>query len=302
MRRRLLALLGLLLAAGCAVPEPSQPGPIAAPQGRYAEQLHRVPVQEVGGSERLILLRVCQPPNHVGPRPLVVINHGSPGDAASRRRMQPWSCESPPVQWFLSRGYVAAMPLRRGYGADRGAWSENYGRCEQPDFVTAGLETARDIAAATAYARGLPEVRRDEGAVVVGQSAGGWGVVALASLPVEGVAGMINFAGGRAGRIGGVPNRNCRPDLMVAAASRLGSGQGQVPMLWIYAENDSFFAPEQVSRVHAAYIAAGGRAALVALGPHGQDGHALFTGRMGSLTWGPIVEQYLRARGLPWMP
>ena len=299
-RASLLALL--LLAAGCANPELSTPGPLAAPAGPHAEQMHRVPVLQQDGTPRLILMRVCHPADQPGPAPLVIINHGSPGDAASRQRMQPVSCANTSVQWFLARGYVAALPLRRGYGADDGPWSETYGRCDTPDFVAAGRETARDIAAALAYAQALPAVRREPGALVVGQSAGGWGSVALGSMSAQGIAGLVNFAGGRAGRIGGVPNRNCRPDLLVSAASRLGAASRGLPMLWIYAENDSFFAPDQVARVHAAYAAAGGQARLVALGPFGTDGHNLFWSRTGPAVWGPYMEAYLRQRGLPARP
>lgn len=299
MRLGACLLLVLLAAAGCAGPDMSRPGPVAAPEGPHAEQLHRVPVTQDDGSQRMILVRVCRPPSGGVPASLVVINHGSPGDAASRRRMAPWSCENPAVRWFLERGYVAALPLRRGYGYDTGPWSESYGRCDTPDFVAGGRETARDIAATLAYARSLHGLRRDQGALVVGQSAGGWGVVALSAMASDGVAGMVNFAGGRAGRIGGVPNYNCRPDLMVTAASRLGAAWRGVPMLWVYASNDSFFAPAQVARMHAAYTEAGGQARLEALGPFGQDGHALFTGRGGSEVWGPVVADYLRGRGLP---
>ena len=50
-------------------------------------------------------------------------------------------------------------------------------------------------------------------------------------------------------------------------------------MLWVYAANDSFFAPEIAARMHAAFVGAGGAAELVAVGPFGKDGHALFGAR-----------------------
>lgn len=301
MIRRLPALIGLLLAlAACDAPAAPRSGPSTSPTGRYADTLHRVPVSEEDGRKRAIVMRVCHPPGQAGPAPLVVLNHGSPGTAEARRRMQPYMCESGAVQWFLARGYVAAIPLRRGYGADNGAWSETYGRCETPDFVAAGRETARDIAAALAYARGLPEVDAGIGALVVGQSAGGWGTIALSANPPPGVAGLVNFAGGRAGRIGGLPNYNCRPDQLVASAARFGgAARSGTPMLWLYAQNDSFFAPAQAARLHDAYVQAGGRADLHALGAFAQDGHTLFAGRGGAAVWGPIVEAYIRERGLP---
>jgi dienelactone hydrolase len=79
-------------------------------------------------------------------------------------------------------------------------------------------------------------------AIVVGQSAGGWGTIALSSLNPPGVSGMINFAGGRGGHsrmpTGGLGN--CTPSAPVRAAARYGA-TARVHMLWLYAANDSFF-------------------------------------------------------------
>jgi hypothetical protein len=44
---------------------------------------------------------------------------------------------------------------------------------------------------------------------------------------------------------------NCRPELLVEAAGRL--ARTTTPMLWIYAENDSFFAPAIAVAMYAAY-------------------------------------------------
>jgi hypothetical protein len=53
---------------------------------------------------------------------------------------------------------VVLSPVRRGYGKTGGAWEEGFGNCNAPYYVEAGLETARDIAAAVAYLRERPEV------------------------------------------------------------------------------------------------------------------------------------------------
>jgi len=47
--------------------------------------------------------------------------------------------------WFVSRGYVVVLPMRRGYGETSGAWAEDYGRCQTPDYFGAGLQGAADI-------------------------------------------------------------------------------------------------------------------------------------------------------------
>lgn len=70
-----------------------------------------------------IFVRVCRPPTD-SPARLVVINHGSPPDSSDRPRMQPGRCDQEAAQWFTTRGYVVAFPLRRGYGASGGRWAE----------------------------------------------------------------------------------------------------------------------------------------------------------------------------------
>ena len=47
----------------------------------------------------------------------------------------------------------------------------------------------------------------------------------------------------------------------------------------------------------AADAAGGAPAELKQLGPWGRDGHGLFFGQVGSETWGPLVEDFLRRHG-----
>ena len=64
-------------------------------------------------------------------------------------------------------------------------------------------------------------------------------------------------------------------------------------MLWIYTQNDSYFAPSIARAMHNAFTSAGGVADLEQPGPYGTDGHRLFFGPSGSAVWGPLVERYL---------
>jgi pimeloyl-ACP methyl ester carboxylesterase len=70
------------------------------------------------------------------------------------------------------------------------------GGCPHPDYVRGGLETARDIDAVVNYVAALAFVRH-ESAVVVGQSAGGWGAIAYDSVPHPKVAAFLVMAGER---------------------------------------------------------------------------------------------------------
>lgn len=287
-------LTALLLVAACqqdtlthSAAIARSPGPEAPPTGPYREQLHWIPV-----ADRLIQARLCRP-ERPGAAPLAVINHGSPASTAQRRGMAPDACTSDAAAWFLARGYAVMLPLRRGYGAAGGTWSETFGSCADPDYARAGRETARDIAAAVDYAAAAPDIRPDR-VLVIGHSAGGWGALALASQNPPRIGAVINMAGGRGGWAGGVPNANCRPDQLVAAAAEYGR-TARLPTLWIYTANDSFFAPDLAARLHAAYAEAGAPAHLEPLDPWGHDGHDLFGAPGGSSTWGPILERWLIA-------
>jgi dienelactone hydrolase len=265
----------------------AQPGPVGAPEGRWRAQVHRVPFDATGSL--LLVTRVCRPPGEAR-APLAVINHGSPVDAAARARTSTPPC-GPLAQWFAQRGYVVAQPLRRGYGESGGTWAEGYGRCDAADFAAGGLASAEDIAAVVRYMRTLPYVARDR-LLMVGQSAGGWASLAYASRYPDGLAAVLNFAGGRGGRRNDLPHNNCSPDRLVAAAGIFGRTV-RVPSLWVYSENDTFFAPALVRRMHAAFTAAGGPAQLVELPPFGDDGHRLFAAIAGMPIWTPIAASFL---------
>lgn len=240
-----------------------------------------------------MLVRVCRPAADA-PARLVVINHGSPADPAARPRVQIGRCDQEAAQWFLTRGYVVAFPLRRGYGATGGEWAENYGGCEHADYFRAGLETARDIDAAVVALTTLPFVVPD-GVVIVGQSAGGWGTIAYDSAPHPKVAAFIVMAGGRGGHVHDHPNQNCHPEKLAGAAGRYGA-TATTPMLWIYARNDTFFNPKIAQALYQSFTAAGGHADFEQPEPFDGDGHRLFFGTGGSRIWGSLVERYLASR------
>ena len=129
-------------------------------------------------------------------------------------------------------------------------------------------------------------------AIVIGQSAGGWGAIALSSQNLPSVRAIIAFAAGRGGRVGGKPNNNCAPDKLVEATAEFGR-TARVPMLWIYIENDTFFGPEISRRMHAAYTGAGGSAEYHLMPPFGSDGHFFIDSPDAIPQWSPLVSQFL---------
>jgi len=290
-RRAALAVAGagaLWLAGIGAVSAQIPFGPIGTSDGAYREQSWHIPLPH--DSSRAMIASVSRPPGE-DKHPLVVINHGSPADPRERASVRPGFRTA--TEWFVKRGYVVVRPIRRGYGATGGNWSETYGSCARPNFRDAGLETAKDIAASVAYMKTQPFVR-PVGVIVVGQSAGGWGSLALAGMNPPDVTAIVNFAGGRGGYARKQPNSNCAPDRLVSAAGDYGR-TARVPTLWIYTQNDLFFAPSISRGMYDAFTGNGGKGEYVLLTPFGKDGHGLFGSSDGVKHWEKQVERFLAA-------
>jgi len=234
-----------------------------------------------------------------GPFPLAVMNHGVSLDARDRSFF-PLVEFRDAAMWFARRGYMVVAPLGPGYGAgaldvpELGFFSVFYskiGSCDNPNFQDAGM-------AAAALDKWIIDYLTEQkfaspgSAIVIGQSAGGWGAIALSSQNLPSVKAIIVFAGGRGGRVGGKPNNNCAPDKLVEATGAFGS-TARVPMLWIYIENDTFFGPDLSKRMHAAYTAAGGSAEYHLMPPFGSDGHFFIDSPDAIPQWSPLVSQFL---------
>jgi dienelactone hydrolase len=290
-RRIGLAMALAVGLAGCVTDQrPSTGGPIGQPQGRWADQMHWVPIPATG---ELVHMRLCRPEGGREAR-LVLINHGG-ANTAARMAMRPMSCDSPAIRWFLERGHAVGLPLRRGFGLTGGDPVETRESCGETAYLNNAREGAISILAAVEYATALPGIRPD-GVVVQGQSLGGWAALGVAAQNPPRVAAVINTAGGRTGGMGTGFYETCQPATMVSAAGVMGR-TARVPTLWIYSENDAFFASPLVTRLHQAFVGGGGDARLEMLPPFGADGHAIFFSQGGSALWGPLVTVFLA--GLP---
>jgi dienelactone hydrolase len=264
------------------------PGPVGSPEGIWREQIHWIPMIDAAGSQHLLQARICRPPGDT-PSRVVAIAHGT---FPNNRGTVPGRCEDEATRWFLDHGFLVVLALRRGYGEYGGVWVEGLYHRPGDDYARSGLETARDIAATVDYAAALPFARSQAG-VVIGWSGGGWGTIAYNSTPHPRVTALISMAGGRGQEmtkngLSGV----WRPDLLVDAAGRFGQS-ATTPMLWVYSENDKYFAPAIAASLYDAFTRSGGKAEFKEVGPYGNDGHRLFFGPDGSQIWGPLVASYL---------
>jgi dienelactone hydrolase len=235
-----------------------------------------------------------------GPFPLAVMNHGVSLNA-KERSFFPLVEFRDAAFWFARQGYMVVAPVGPGYGGggfdapERGIFGpffSHVGPCEKPNFRGAGLAIAlldswiiNDMIA--------QKLVQPDKVVVVGQSAGGWGAIALSSQNPAPVRAIIVFAAGRGGRVGGKPNNNCAPDKLVEAAGALGK-TSRIPMLWLYSENDTYFGPALAKRMHDAFTAAGGNAEYHMLPPISGDGHFLIHSTDAMPLWTSLVADFLQ--------
>jgi dienelactone hydrolase len=283
------ALIGLSLAAGVvAGPVVLMPGPVDLEAGESRRQLWMVPSHDPAVPMQTTVFR---PPGE-GPFPLVLMNHGTTQDGVQRLYF-PLLEFNDAALWFAKHGFAVAAPQRPGHGDTGGPFFEDVGQCQDPDFRSAGLAVAAADEAALGYMTTQPFIQGD-GMVVVGQSAGGFGAMALASLNPAGVRVIIVFSGGRGGHAEGKPNNNCAPDRLVETVAEFGR-TARIPMLWIYIENDTFFGPQLSKRMHEAFRAAGGNVEYHLLPPFDDDGHYFIDSPKAVPIWAPIVTKFLAA-------
>jgi dienelactone hydrolase len=261
-------------------------GPQEPERGALRRQLWHISFPAANVEMRTLVFR----PPGAGPFPLAVINHGSTQNAESRLQLPMQEFEAL-TAWFVHHGYAVAVPQRPGHGSTGGAYLEDQHGCEDADYRGAGLATAASIEVAISYMMAQPFVRRST-VIVVGQSAGGWGALALASRNPSGVRAVINFGGGRGGHSFDRPNNNCAPDRLIAALRTFGS-TARIPTLWIYTENDSYFPPGLSKRMAEEFGLAGGDVEYHLLPAFGTEGHLLAESRDTASIWGPVLEAFL---------
>lgn len=287
----LVALLLLLTAtAGAADP---QAGPTGVPLGGDNWQQWWVPITTPATGARVFLLEtVVYRPTGDGPFPLVTINHGKPrGTQTVLPEMHPGYDAA--AGWFVDRGFAVAVPMRRGYGASQGEISDIAGSCDHRDYFATARLTAVEMEGVIAYMQRQSFVD-PKNVVVLGHSWGALGALGVAYDAPPGIVGIVNFAGG-----GGsfAPGQICSgADRLIADVGRLGTGN-LVPQIWLYAENDHFFAPPLAHAMFEAYRAnARAPVTFVDLPPFDGDGHSTIAGGDPAI-WGPAVGKFLA--GLP---
>ena len=242
-----------------------------------------------------IAVTVYSDPTNPMPAPVLVLNHGRSPQAEGRKELHR-ARFAKQARFFVSRGFLVAVPTRLGYGPTFEDDAEESGPCKSKRFAPAINSAATQINTVLAAVRHLRSDASPDRAVIVGQSFGGAASVAAGAKNPAGVQAVINFAGGAGGNPRTHTTKPCDPEQMAQAYRDWGS-KTQLPMLWIYASNDQYFGAEWPVKWHSAFEQGGGRAQFKQFPAFGKDGHELF--RAGTKQWEPLVSQFLDEAGFP---
>jgi dienelactone hydrolase len=280
---------------------PANPPPAASPakinlDDDLIEERTFLTVPSEKGSYRLEAL-VVRPAKVDGRLPVALITHGKNPTPAENQALRA-DFMRPQARDLAARGWLAVVVMRRGYGQSDGlpgiSRGAAYMSCENADLVRGFDIEADDLDGAVKALRARPDADVSQ-VIAIGQSLGGGTVLAYAARKPSGLLGVVNVSGG-AWRTNG--DRVCDHADLVAAMATFGS-RTRVPSLWLYAENDSLFPPELVTRMRDAYVQAGGRADLRMFPPVLGDGHALFMEFGARIKWLRALDVFLQAHQLP---
>ena len=227
-----------------------------------------------------------------GPFRLAVIAHASTQNVLRRAQM-PQPEYRALAAWLVAQGFAVLVPERPGHGATGGRYLEDQGGCDEADYIGAGRATADAIATALGYLRKQSFIRQD-GAVILGHSAGAWGALALTRENPQGVSAIIAFAPGRGGHANDFPNQVCAPHTLISSAAEFGK-TARVPVAWLVAANDTYFSPALSRQLADAFRSSGGRVDFRVLAASGSEGHWLAESEAGVRIAGPELDRALKA-------
>jgi dienelactone hydrolase len=241
-------------------------------------------------------------PDGDGPFPVLVYSHGRSGTPLERTHTRIPDVRSH-VRYWLRKGFAVITPIRPGYGEtggtdreDSGVRLDMFGNCwGYPTFDHAAEAAASALIATLKWLRDQPWADPNR-VVLAGTSMGGLAAIATAAKNPPGVVAYINFAGGTGGDGTRAPEHSCDSAAMESLMRTLGR-TNRVPGLWLYAQNDRYWGPEQPVAWYRAFTEGNDVTNLVVTGPvPGSDGHQLLA--RGAELWMSPVDAFLADHGL----
>ncbi len=234
-------------------------------------------------------------PDGPGPFPTLIFHHGSTGNGRSPSLFARFFDPVPLSQWFVQRGWVVALPSRRGRGGSEGYYEEGFHiprelgySCEESLSLPGAERALRDIDGATDAILAMPFVDRSR-VVVGGQSRGGILAVAWAGRHPDKVRAVLNFVGGWMGA-------SCTTAESINTQVFSKGAAFKLDTLWLYGDNDPYYPLAHSRKNFAAFQAAGGKGAFHEFAPlPNRNGHEIV---FAPTLWGNTVEAYLQAQNL----
>ncbi|TPQ35788.1 peptidase [Bradyrhizobium guangdongense] len=288
MRSLNIAIVFLMLAAFASASARAQNGPVGGEGEPWRKQQWHLPSSDAEHPARSLLFR---PPGD-GPFRLAVIAHATTQNVLRRVQM-PQPEYTALAAFLVARGFTVLVPERLGHGATGGRYTEDQGGCDEADYVKSGRATAEQISLALEFMRGQNFVRKD-GAVVLGHSAGGWGALALATQDPKALSAIVLFAPGRGGHANDFPNRICAPHTLIAAATEFGKA-ARIPVTWLVAANDTYFAPAFSQQLASAFRSGGDKVDFRSIPASGSEGHWMIETEAGVKAVSAELDRALKA-------
>ncbi len=221
--------------------------------------------------------------------PYLVLNHGRAPTQHDRAKLGR-ARYADNSRYFVSKGFAVLVPTRVGYGVSGGADVENAGACAKPDYAVRLRPVVAQTRQVLTNIAALGYLDSTQG-IVVGQSVGGFGAIAVSTADIPGLKAVINFSGGAGGDPDKRPESPCSPDELLQTFGDYGA-KARVPSLWLYSVNDKYWGEQLPREWFAAYTKNGGKGQFVSLPAYKSNGHPIFTGN--PQVWKRDFEQFLK--------
>lgn len=224
-----------------------------------------IPSGEAGARLEIVAAK----PQHEGPYPTIIFNHGSTGWGRNTSLYKRTCAPSIAANYFAERGWMTLFPQRRGRGKSSGTYGEGLasdgsGYSCDVEIALAGFERAvEDMDAVVRHVRERSDVNQTQLAIG-GVSRGGILSIAYAGMRPATFKGAINFNGGWLGR-------DCANHEIVNPILFERGASAGISTLWLHGSFDQYYRIGHCRENFERFLSAGGQGKFISA----PMGHAL---------------------------